>query len=170
MQKISLLLWRVRWCNLLPAKDRLIKRGMAISGECALCGKIPKSIDYVFFECESERWMLKEGFMTVGNITNIHNIKDFTTTTTEIANTTVDSKNCGLHWTLFGIILFELWKERNQKYKTDKLCSKEVKIKICITTTEIRYREASFKKMHTCNREHSVIYQWEVLNDQGRIH
>lgn len=63
-RQMSLHLWRVRWKNL-PTKDKSIRRGIAISEECLLCGEELETTDHVFLNCVYARWILKEGFDVV---------------------------------------------------------------------------------------------------------
>lgn len=57
--KVALNLWRIRGRSI-PTKDRLIKRGMMIPGDCELCCNKQETIDHLFSGCDYTRWVLAE--------------------------------------------------------------------------------------------------------------
>lgn len=72
-EKVAFNLWRVRWRNL-PTKDRLINRGMSITGECNLCDTGMESIDHLFFGCDYAKWVLREAMEATGSLVNTSGI------------------------------------------------------------------------------------------------
>lgn len=93
--KVALNLWRIRRRNL-PTKDRLINRGMQITGECSLCDLRTESIDHLFFGCDYSRWVLREAMEATGSLVNTNAISSFEEAATELNKVTPGSPPWGL--------------------------------------------------------------------------
>lgn len=111
--KVTLNMWRIRWRNL-PTKDRLISRGMAITGECNLCDNETESIDHLFFRCDYTKWELRKAFKASRSLVDTGAISLFENAAREVNNATNRSPAWGLQWNMLGIVLFQIWKQRNQ--------------------------------------------------------
>lgn len=81
--KVALNLWRIRGRNL-PTKDRLIKRGMTIVGDCKLCCTGMESIDHLFSTCPYTKWVLIEAMGAAGGIVKLDDATNFEEAATEL--------------------------------------------------------------------------------------
>lgn len=143
--KVSLNLWRVRWRNL-PTKDRLIRRGMNLSPECELCKNAQETIDHVFSTCAYTKCIINEAMEAARAIVKLEAATNFEGAATELNKLTKGSPTWGLHWSIYGITLFFIWKHRNLRRMKAKSDTERVILRQIIHTTEIGFDESKFKR------------------------
>lgn len=144
--KVAFNLWRVRWRNL-PTKDKLIGRGMTISRECILCDRKQETIDHLFAKCEYTKWVLKEAMEATRALVKLEAAAStFEDTTQELNKVTLGSPAWGLQWNMYGIVLFHIWKQRNQRRMQSKIDTKQEVLRRSMEMTKIGFDGGRFKR------------------------
>lgn len=98
--KVALNLRRIRGRSL-PTKDRLIRRGMSIGGNCELCTAGQESIDHLFSSCEYTRWVLAEAMGAAGGFVKLDTITNFKESANELNKVTRGTR----HGVCYGIFM-----------------------------------------------------------------
>lgn len=160
--KVALNLWRYRAGNL-PTKDRLIRRGMVINGTCELCGKELETADHIFLKCDYTRWILREGLEAAESLVSLDSVGNFDEATTELNKVAPGTSAWGLQWTMFGAIVFQVWKQRNQKRMENKLDPKQVALRACIDIVGTGFDDRSYKRRQRSPDEKRALLQWDAL-------
>lgn len=162
IEKVALNLWRIRWHNL-PTKDRLINRGMAITGECELCDSGIESTDHLFFGCVFAKRVLRGAFEASGSLIAAGTINSFEDAAREINKITIGSPAWGLQWNILGIVLFQIWKQRNQYRLQGRADTEQEVLKRSIKMAEIRFEEGRYKRRNKSGNEQFALLQWDAL-------
>lgn len=160
--KVALNLWHVRWRNL-PIKDRLISRGMIITGECTLCDTEMESIDHLFFGCDYAKWVLREAMEATSSLVNKSGINSFEEAAYELNKVTPGSPAWGLQWNMIGIVIFHIWKQQNQRRMLARADPKQELLKRYIVMAEVGFEEGKFKRKNKNKREQHALLQWDAL-------
>lgn len=160
--KVVLNLWRVRWRNL-PTKDRLINRGMTITGQCELCVNNQETTDNLFVDCTFTRWILKEAIEAAGGLVNLDKATNFEEAAYELNKVSKGSPAWGLQWSLYGISLFHIWKQRNLRRVTARKESPQTVLRQIIGMAEIGFDSGKYKTKTMTTAEKQALHQWDVL-------
>lgn len=119
--------------------------------------------DHLFFSCDYTRWVLKEAMEASRSLVRTEVINSFEDASRELNKVTNGSLTWGLQWNLFGIVLFQIWKQRNQHRMQVKADTKQVLLRRSIMTAEIGFDEGKYKRKCKNGKEQLALFQWDAL-------
>lgn len=64
---------------------------------------------------------------------------------------------------MFGVIVFQVWKQRNQKRMRNKLDPKQVTLRSCIDMAGIGFDDKSYKRAQRSPDGKKALPQWDAL-------
>lgn len=84
-------------------------------------GNSQETIDHLFVCCDFTRWVLNEALDVAGALVKLDTAMNFEEAATELNKVSRGTPAWGLQWNIYGITLFHIWKQRNQKARREEI-------------------------------------------------
>lgn len=136
---------------------------MLIDGDCLLCNQEQETIDHLFFKCEYLKWVIKEVMEASGALVRMETMGSLENAARELGKITEGLLVWDLQWSMLGIALFHIWKQRNHRRMQGKSDTRQHVLRQCTEMTGIGFDERRFKRKCKTANEERVLFQWDVL-------
>lgn len=135
---------------------------MTISGT-VICSREQESIEHLFTRYEFRRWVLEQAMETAGALVKLGAVTNFEEMAVELNKVIPGSPVWGLQWNVYGVVLFHIWKQRNQRRIQAKKDTKQEVLRKSIEMTNIIFNRERYKRKCRTREERQTLHQWDAL-------
>ncbi|XP_058775075.1 uncharacterized protein LOC131649326 [Vicia villosa] len=150
--------WRLAK-NILPTKDNLQKKGIALDGSCTMCSVAEESAHHLFMECPFAKQVLFSSILSCRIPCDV-----------AVPYWLMEILSCGdsLHIQVVCVSLHNIWNARNQRLYQQKIVSPlRVMENVCFLVEEFNCRNVDTETNHDSSRAHSdVVLPTDLITAQ----